>query len=239
MKTGPAWILIMRRELGAFFSSPVAYIVSALFLVFSGLLFFSTFFLLNRAELRNFFSLLPVLYAFFIPALTMRLFAEEIRTGSLETLLTLPVSPLDAVLGKFAAALVFAFGMLLPTLLWVLTAAILGRPDLGPILGGYIGSFFLAAAFTAIGVFASALTRNQIVSFFTAFAVCILLAMIDIFLVLVPAFLVTPLENLSATWHFSTIARGVLDSRDVIYFLSLTVLFLTATAGWLEHRRHS
>jgi len=239
MKPRFAWTLVMRRELGAFFSSPVAYIVSGLFLVFSGLLFISTFFLVNRAELRGFFSLLPILYAFFIPALTMRLFAEEIRTGSLETLFTLPLSLLDAVIGKFAAALVFSFGMLVPTLIWVITATLLGRPDFGPILGGYLGSFFLAAAFTAIGVFASSLTRNQIVSFFAAFAVCILLAMIDMFLILVPSFLVTPLENLSATWHFSAIARGVLDSRNILYFISVTLLFLTATAGWLEHRRHS
>lgn len=152
---------ILARELSAYFSSPVAYIVSGLFLVFSGMLFISTFFLVNRAELRDFFGLLPVLFSFFIPALTMRLFAEEKRSGTIETLFTLPVSALDAVLGKFLAALVFVAVMLLPTLAYVLTAAFLGDLDPGPVVGGYLGALLLAAGFSAVGVYASAVTKTR------------------------------------------------------------------------------
>jgi len=133
----PASLVIARRELAAYFSGPIAYIVSGLFLAFTGFLFFSTFFLVNRAELRGFFALLPIMFAFFVPALTMRLFSEEWRSGSIETLLTLPVSSLDVSLGKFAAAFCFIVCMLLPTLSYVITATVLGAPDAGPIIGGY------------------------------------------------------------------------------------------------------
>ncbi len=237
MNTKPVWIHLAKRELAAFYSGPVAYIVAVLFLAFSGFLFFSTFFLVNRAELRTFFSLLPVLFAFFIPALTMRLFSEETRSGSIETLLTLPVTPLDVVVGKFAAAFVSAAGMLLPTLVYVLTVIRLGSPDTGPIVGGYLGSLFLVAAFSAIGVCASALTKNQIVAFFTAFTLCMVLAMIDRFFVLLPSAVVGPLEFLSAGKHFESVARGIIDSRDLVYFASLTVIFLAITVTRLDAGR--
>ena len=233
----PVWLIIARRELTAFYSGPIAYIVAVLFLSFSGFLFFSTFFLINRAELRNFFSMLPVLFAFFIPALTMRLFSEETRSGSIETLMTLPVSPLDVAVGKFTAAFVSVTGMLVPTLVYAGTVVYLGSPDPKPLVGGYIGTFFLAAAFSAIGVFASSLTKNQIVAFFIAFTVCMVLALIDRFLVLLPAAVVGPLEFLSAGRHFESVARGIIDSRDLVYFLSLTVLFLALTVKALDTGR--
>lgn len=239
MKNQPVWIVIARRELAAFYSGPVAYIVTVLFLAFSGFLFFSTFFLVNRAELRNFFSMLPVLFAFFIPALTMRLFSEETRSGSLETLLTLPVTAFDVVAGKFAAAFVFTTGMLLPTLVHAGTVIYLGSPDPGPLAGGYLGTFFLAAAFSAIGLFASSLTKNQIVAFFVAFTICIVLAMIDRFLVLLPSSVVGILGFLSAGRHFESIARGIIDSRDLVYFLSVTVFFLALTVKALEAGRNA
>lgn len=231
------WTVIARREIGSFFASPVAYIVTGLFLAFSGFLFFSTFFLVNRAELRNFFNLLPVLFAFFIPALTMRLFAEESRSGSLETLLTLPVSAFDAVLGKFCAVFLFTASMLVPSLVYLATAAALGQPDPGPVIGGYAGSLFLAAAFCAIGLFASSATKNQIVAFFVAFAICILLALIDNFLVLLPAPIVGKLEFVSAGYHFQSIARGIIDTRDLLYFVSLTAFFLGLSVETMNARR--
>jgi len=233
----PVWTVITRRELGAFYSGPVAYIVTGLFLAFSGFLFFSTFFLVNRAELRNFFSLLPVLFSFFIPALTMRLFAEEKRSGSIETLMTLPVTPFDAVTGKFAAAFISAAGMLVPTLIYAVTLAVLGSPDPGPLAGGYIGAFFLAAAFSAIGVFSSSLTENQIVAFFTAFTICIVLVMIDKFLIFLPGAVVGPLEFFSAAVHFEAAARGIIDSRDLLYFISVTVFFLGLTVKSVDSGR--
>ncbi len=230
-------LTIARRELAAWFSSPVAYIVAGIFLIFSGFLFFSTFFLVNRAELRNFFSILPVLFAFFVPAITMRLFAEETRSGSIETLMTLPVSGFDVTMGKFLAAFISGASILLPTLAYVVTAAVMGSPEWGPIAGGYLGALFLIAAFTAIGLFASALTKNQIVAFFAAFAFSILLAMIDRFLVILPAAIVGPLEYLSAGSHFESVSRGILDTRDIVYFLSLTSLFLALTSRAVDGRR--
>jgi len=233
----PVYFVIMKRELASFYTSPVAYIVTALFLVFSGILFFSTFFLVNRAELRNFFSILPVLFAFFIPALTMRVFAEEKRSGSFETLMTLPVSGLDAVIGKFLAVFIFTASMLVPTLSYVITSVALGSPDSGSIFCGYLGALFLSAAFSAIGLFASSLTKNQIVAFFAAFTACIVLAMIDRLLILLPPVIVGPLEFISASYHFESISRGIIDTRDLLYFLSLTVLFLGLTARTVDARR--
>ncbi len=228
-RNGSAWAVIARRELAAYFASPVAYIVMVFFVAFSGFLFFSTFFLANRAELRGFFSLLPVLFAFFIPAITMRLFAEETRSGSLETLMTLPVTAFDAVLGKYLAAFAFSASMLLPTLCYAITIVLLGDPDSGPMVGGYLGSLFLAAGFSAVGVFASAVTKNQIVAFFIAFAISILLAVVDAFLILLPAPVVGFLQAISAGYHFQSIARGIVDTRDVLYFLSLSALFVSMT----------
>lgn len=233
----PASLVIARRELAAYFSGPIAYIVSGLFLAFTGFLFFSTFFLVNRAELRGFFALLPIMFAFFVPALTMRLFSEEWRSGSIETLLTLPVSSLDVSLGKFAAAFCFIVCMLLPTLSYVITATVLGAPDAGPIIGGYLGALFLAASFSATGLFASSLTANQIVAFFIAFSISIALALVDIFLVILPAPVVGFLQFISAGAHFQSISRGILDSRDLLYFVSLTAAFLALTVKTLDLRR--
>lgn len=236
-KKQPVWTVLARRELGAFYSGPIAYIVAVLFLAFSGFLFFSTFFLINRAELRNFFSLLPILFSFFVPALTMRLFSEETRSGSIETLMTLPVSAFDVVAGKFAAAFVSTAGMLLPTFVYVGTVVYMGSPDPGPLVGGYLGALFLAAAFSSIGLFASSLTKNQIIAFFIAFTLCIFLTMIDRFLILLPSIVVGPLEFLSASQHFESIARGIIDSRDLVYFLSITALFFGLTVATLDAGR--
>lgn len=229
--------IIMRRELAAFFVSPIAYIVIGLFLIFSGFLFFSIFFLANRAELRQFFVNLPLLFAFFIPALTMRVFSEEQRSGSLETLLTLPVTAFDVVLGKFLASFIFTVVMIAPSVFYAITAAFFGTLDMGPIIGGYLGALFLAASFTAIGIFTSVLTKNQIIAFFIAFTVSIVLVMVDQFLVFLPAGIVTFLQYLSAGSHFTSISRGIIDSRDLIYFTSLTIIFFTLTVKTLDSRR--
>lgn len=235
-RKSPATI-IMKRELASYFTSPVAYIVTGLFLIFSGFMFFSTFFLSKRAELRGFFNLLPVLLSFFVPALTMRLFSEEKRSGSLETLLTLPITDFEAVMGKFFAAFITSAAMLVPTLFYVITAYSFGKPDLGPIVGGYLGALFLCAAFSAIGLFASSLTKNQIIAFFVAFAVCILLSMISIFLVVLPAPIVNVLSFFTADTHFNSVARGIIDSRDLLYFISLTALFIGLTVKVSQNDR--
>ena len=222
-------IIIMKRELKSYFTSPVAYIVTALFLIIAGILFYSTFFLYDRAELRQFFSSLPLLLSFFIPALTMRIFAEERRVGSIETLMTLPVTELDVVTGKYLASFISTLIMLAPTLLYILPAAIFGSPDFGPIVGGYLGAIFLCASYTAIGVFATSVTKNQIIAFFTGFIICIVLTLIDSFLIFLPSPIVSFFSYLSANGHFTSISRGILDTRDLIYFISLTALFFATT----------
>ena len=222
-------IIIMKRELKSYFTSPVAYIVTALFLIIAGILFYSTFFLYDRAELRQFFSSLPLLLSFFIPALTMRIFAEERRVGSIETLMTLPVTELDVVTGKYLASFISTLIMLAPTLLYILPAAIFGSPDFGPIVGGYLGAIFLCASYTAIGVFATSVTKNQIIAFFTGFIICIVLTLIDSFLIFLPSPIVSFFSYLSANGHFTSISRGILHTRDLIYFISLTALFFATT----------
>lgn len=231
------WKTVMARELHSYFTSPIAYIVTALFLVSSGFLFFSTFFLGDRAELRSFFYRLPVLFSFFIPALTMRIFAEEKKSGSLETLMTLPVTTFDVVLGKYLATLISSLAMLVPTLSYVIACNMFGHPDGGPIWGGYIGAIFLAAAFTAVGLFSSSVTKNQILAFFMALAICIFSTFVGSFIVLLPSFLATLFTFISASSHFDSISRGILDSRDLIYFISVTALFVALTVRRLNKSR--
>ncbi len=230
-------IIIMKRELAAYFTSPVAYIVMGLFLAFSGFLFFSIFFLINMADLRPFFTNLPLLFAFFIPAITMRLFAEEQKTGTMETLMTLPVTTAEVVTGKFLAALKFSVIMLVPTICYAITASIFGSLDVGATVSGYIGAILLACAFCAVGIFASSITKNQIVAFFVAFTICILLAMIDQFLLFLPAGAVNFFQFISAGSHFTSISRGIIDSRDIIYFISVTAVFFTLTVKTLNAQK--
>ncbi len=222
-------IVIFKREFAAYFASPIAYIVTGLFLIITGIMFFTAFYLQNRASMRNLFQMLPLILSFFIPALTMRVYAEEKRVGSIETLYTLPVTEFDVALGKFLASFVASAVMIAPTLLYLIGMLPFGMPDAGPVIGGYIGALFLCAAFSAIGIFASSITKNQIIAFFTAFIICIALTMISDFLIFLPAPIVGFLQFLSANEHFTSISRGIIDSRDLIYFVSLTALFFSLT----------
>jgi len=229
MKAKNPAITIMKRELKTYFTGPIAYIVTGLFLIITGILFFSAFFLGNRAELRQYFSYLPLLLSFFVPALTMRIFAEEKRSGSIETLMTLPVTEIQVVTGKYLASCISTIVMISPTLLYIIPVAIFGSPDFGPIIGGFIGAIFLCASYTAIGIFATSITKNQIIAFFTGFIICIVLTLIDSFLIFLPSSIVSFFSFISAESHFTSIARGIIDTRDLIYFLSLTGLFFVIT----------
>lgn len=227
-------LIIAGRELKSYFSSPIAYIVTGLFVAAAGFLFFNTFFLANRAELRQFFTLLPILLSFFIPALTMRMFAEEKKSTSLETLLTLPVTVVDVVMGKFLAAFISGAVLLVPSIFYAITCFVFGTPDAGPMIGGYLGSLFLIAAFAAIGLFSSSTTKNQIIAFFAAFAICIVLTLLSSFAVFLPSFLVRPVTYISSSSHFESISRGIIDSRDIVYFVSITALFIVLTVRSVE-----
>lgn len=217
---------IFKKEFGVYFVSPIAYIVISIFLIVTGWFFFTTFFLYSQANLRNFFALLPVTFSFVVPAVTMRLFSEELNIGSYETLLTMPVTFLDVVIGKFLAAVVFVGAMLVPTLAYPITVSFLGQLDWGPVAGGYIGAILLGAAFSAIGLFASSLTRNQIIAFIFGMAICFSLTLIDKMLFFLPQSMIGVLEYLGADFHFENISKGVIDSRDILYFLSVSFIGL-------------
>jgi ABC-2 type transport system permease protein len=220
---------IFNREFRAYFVSPIAYIVISVFLLVTGWFFFTTFFIYDQANLRNFFTMLPVTFSFVIPAVTMRLFSEELSVGSYETLLTMPVSTLDVVLGKFLAGLVFVALMLIPTLAYPLTVSFLGQLDWGPVAGGYIGAVLLGAAFSSVGLFASSLTRNQITAFIIGMAICFSLSLLDKMLLFLPTSLLGVLGYLGADLHFQNISKGIIDSRDILYFLSVSFVGLYAT----------
>jgi len=213
---------IFKKEFRTYFVSPIAYIVISIFLLVTGWFFFMTFFLYNQADLRNFFTLLPMIFSFVVPAITMRMFSEELNIGSYEILLTLPVTFRDVILGKFLASTAFIAAMLVPTLAYPITVSAIGHLDWGPVAGGYIGAIMLGAAFSAIGLFASSLTRNQIIAFIIGLAICFALTLIDKMLFFLPQSLLGIFEYLGADFHFQNISKGIIDSRDILYFLSVS-----------------
>jgi len=227
---------IFKREFRTYFVSPIAYIVISFFLLVTGWFFFTTFFLYNQASLRNFFSLLPIIFSFVVPAITMRLFSEEFNVGSYETLLTMPVTFLDVVLGKFMASVAFIAAMLVPTLAYPLTVGFLGQLDWGPVVGGYIGAILLGAAFSAIGLLSSSMTRNQIIAFITGMAICFTLVLIDKMLFFLPRFSLVFFQYLGADHHFQNISKGIIDSRDILYFLSISFIGLYGTHLVLQEK---
>jgi ABC-2 type transport system permease protein len=217
---------IFRKEFRSYFVSPIAYIVISIFLLVTGWFFFATFFLFGQATLRNFFSLLPMVFSFVIPAVTMRLVAEELNVGSYEILMTMPVTFTDVVIGKFLAAVAFVVAMLIPTLAYPITVSTVGQLDWGPVVGGYIGAVLLGGAFCAIGLFASTLTRNQIIAFIFGMAICFVLTLLDKMLFFLPRSLLGVLAYLGADYHFQNISKGIIESREIIYFFSVCFIGL-------------
>jgi ABC-2 type transport system permease protein len=237
--------IIMRRELASYFATPLAYVYILIFLLLANAFTFylGGFYELGQADLGAFFGFIPFLYLFLIPAIAMKLWAEERKTGSIELLMTQPVTLWDAVLGKFLAAWLFTgIALALTFPLW-LTLNYLGKPDNGAILAAYFGSLLLAGGFLAVGSCMSALTRNQVVAFILGVVVCFLFVMagfplvIDVFRSWAPVALVDAIASLSFLTHFQSIAKGVIDLRDLLYFAMLIGLFLYATAIALELRK--
>lgn len=229
---------IAKKDFRAYFNSPVAYVVLGVFLLVLGYLFFSTLFLGGFASMRSFFSLSPVLFVIFGPAIAMRLISEEKKAGTIEQLLTLPISNLQIVLGKFLAALgIVAVGLLF-TLPYVFSVALLTPSDtpfdFGPVIGGYLGLILLSGSFLSLGLWASSLTKNQIVAFILGLLLCFFFYFIDKFAVLMPASLGAILEYISADYHFNNISKGVIDSRDIIFYISLISIFLVLTERTLR-----
>jgi ABC-2 type transport system permease protein len=229
-------LVIFRKELRSFFNSPVAYVVIVVFLAIVGWFFSTNLFLANVASLRVVFEIVPLVFLFFAPAVTMRLLAEERKAGTLELLATRPVRDLEIVLGKFLAAWALLGAALVPTLVYAVTVAALGRVDPGPVIAGYLGLLLLGGAYVAIGLWASSITENQIVAFIVGFLVMLAFFLFDKVLVFIPESLQSVFEFLSIDHHFSSIARGVLDTRDLIYFASLLGFSLYLTTVSLERR---
>lgn len=236
---------IAKRELGAYFSSPVAYVFIVIFLLLAGFFTFlvGRFFERGVADLLPFFVWQPWLYLFLVPAVGMRLWSEELRLGTIELLLTMPVTPWQAILGKFLASWLFLLLAIFLTFPLVLTLAYLGHPDVGAILSGYAGSALLAGAFLAIACLTSALTRNQVISFVLSVVICLFLILsgwppvTDAVINWAPAWLVDALASVGVMTHFDGFQRGVVDSRDLLFFLSIMVFFLFTTGVVLRARR--
>ncbi len=229
---------IFKKEFKSYFISPIAYIVISIFLIVVGWLFFSTFFLNRQANLKGFFSILPVALAFIIPAVTMRLFSEEINIGSYEILLTMPVTFRDIIVGKFLAAWAFVGIMLAPTVIYAVTVSFVGKLDWGPVIGGYIGALLLGASYCAIGILASSTTRNQVIAFIIAMSICVFFTLlIDFLIFFLPNAFVGLFQYMSASSHFQNIAKGVIDSRDVLYFLSVSFISLYGTNLIMQEKK--
>lgn len=237
--------VIARRELAAYFATPVAYVFIVIFLAVSAALtyYVGGFFERRQAALDTFFTFHPWLFLFLIPAVGMRLWSEERKSGTIELLSTMPVTTTAAVLGKFLAAWLFlAVALALTAPMW-LTVNVLGEPDNGVILASYVGSLLMAGAFLAICSCMSALTRNQVVAFILGATVCFLFTMSGVELVLetvraiAPAVLVDAVASLSFLSHFSTITKGVIDLRDLVFFVSMIVFWLFATVIVVNSRK--
>lgn len=236
---------LFRRELKSYFATPVAYVFTVIFLVLMGTFTFylGGFYERGQADLRPFFNFHPWLYLFLVPAIAMRLWAEERKTGSVELLMTLPITPWQAVLGKYLAAWAFTgIALALTFPIWI-TVNYLGEPDNGAIITAYIGSLLMAGGFLAIGACVSAVTRNQVIAFVISVVVCFgfLLSgfpmVLDVFSGWAPQVVIDGIASLSFLTHFSNISRGVIDFRDLLYFAILIAAFLYANTIVLQWKQ--
>ena len=228
---------IFQKEIRSYFNSAVAYVVIVVFLAIVGWMYTSSMFLVNVASLRLMFELIPLVFLFVVPAVTMRLLAEEKKAGTIELLTTKPLHDWEIVTGKFLAAWALIGVALLPTLIYYITIAFLGNIDNGPVIGGYLGLLLMAGVYVAIGLLSSSLTENQIVAFIVGLLLMFAFYMMDKVLIFVPDFMTSIIEYLGIDFHFSNIARGVIDSRDVVYFGSLLGFTLYLSVVSLERRK--
>jgi ABC-2 type transport system permease protein len=238
---------VLKREWKGYFATPVAFVFIVIFLVLIGFFTFSSnlgqFFEREEASLASFFTWHPWIYLFLVPSVGMRLWSEERRQGTMELLLTMPVAPWHTILGKFLASWAFLALALLLTFPIILTTSYLGEPDYGPIVCGYIGSIFLAGGYLAVSSMTSALTRNQVISFILSVVICLFLVLAgyppvtDMLVNWAPGWLVDTVTSFSVMTHFFSFQRGVLDSRDIVFFLSLIGFCLFSTSVILRSLR--
>ena len=237
-------MIIFKREFNAYFYSPIACVFSVIFIILNAGIYMFHFFFYGNASMREFFAILPITLALiFIPAVSMRLWSEEKKLGTIELLLTLPINSADIVLGKFLASLAFYLIALSGTLVIPIVLLMLGSPDIGPIIGGYFGAILLGAFFLSVGIFISGFFDDQIVSLIITSLTCGILALIG--WQYVPMVIDGWISGLGdflysyvgVTRHFNDIQRGVIDIRSIVYFVSFTALFLTLNIKYLEGRK--
>jgi ABC-2 type transport system permease protein len=239
-----SFLAVFKRELKSYFTTPLAYVFLVIFLFFSGYLTFKDgFFEMRQADMRVFFMNLPLLFVFMVPSAAMRLWAEERKVGSIELLFTLPITIMQAVLGKFFAAWLFLMIALALTFPMVITVCYLGNPDIGLIITGYLGSLLMAGGFLAIGCFFSAVSKNQVISFVLSVVACAVLVFagmpttMSYLSMFLPTGLVSAMESMSFQTHFESIQRGVLEFKDLSYFVLLIIGWIAACCIVLEERK--
>ena len=238
---------VVKRELAGYFGSPVAYVFIVVFLLLCGFFTFyiSHFYEVGQADLRAFFEWHPWIFLFLVPAVGMRLWAEERRTGTIEIILTLPITLPEIILGKFIAAWLFIGLALFLTFPLVVTVSYLGDPDMGAVFCSYFGSFMLAGAYLSVGSMSSSLTRNQVISFIVSVIICLFLVLAgwppvtEILLGWSPSWLVDVISGFSFMTHFTSMERGVLDLRDLFYYISVIFFMLFSNGVILQNRRAS
>lgn len=229
---------IARKEFTSFFKSPAAYMVLVGFLIITGWFFANPLFLINQSDLRTLFSIIPIIFLIFIPAITMGLVSKENNNGTIELLSTMPVKSSDIVIGKFIAGLGLIITGLVLSLIHPITIMLIGtNVDVGAMFTGYLGLILLASAYSAIGLFASCLTKNQIIAFIISFVIIFFFFILDYALFFIPSAISGIFQYLSINYHFSNIAKGVIDTRNVIYFGSLTYVFLFLASTSLDLKK--
>jgi ABC-2 type transport system permease protein len=230
-------IHIARKELKSYFNSPIAYIILIIFLSISGWLFTSDFFIMGQASLSKLFFSISIIYLIFVPALTMKLISEEKKSGTIELLVTMPLKDSDIIMGKFLSAFSMLLIALLLTVVNLVTVYSVGDPDTGVIFSGYLNVLLLGAAYTAIGIFSSSITDNQIVAFILSFFIVFVLFIIGKVLIFFPPSIGGFLEYLSVDYHFNNMVRGVIDTRNILYYLSIIFVTLFGAIQSLERRK--
>ena len=230
---------IFKKEVGSYFNSPMAYIFLVIFAIVNSFFFTNIFFKINQSDLRTLFNIIPLVYLFFIPAICMGLIAKEKNTGTMEVLTTLPITDRQLVIGKFLSALFLIFVGLLFTFIQLYTLIQTGTDiDYGAIFTGYLGLLLLGAVYSSIGIFASSVSNDQIVAFIIGvFLVLIFYLMDKTILLFTPPFMASFIQYLAVDYHLTNISRGVIDSRNIIYFLSVISFFLFMTIRLLESRK--
>ena len=231
---------IYKKELRSFFTTPMAYIFLVVFALVNGYFFTNTFFLYNQSDMRSLFGIVPLVYLFFIPAVSMGLISREKSLGTIEIITTLPVRERDIVIGKFLAVLTLILVALFTTLLHYITLFNVGTTiDHGAVFTGYLGLALLGGVYTSVGIFSSSLTENQVIAFIVGIAIVITFFLMDKLLVFVPPGLAGLIQYMSTEFHLSNMSRGVIDTRNIIYFGSVIGFFLFMTTRVLESRKWS